>query len=152
MATPDRSLIDATNQTFWDITNYKRGQRLDMNDPQDRAMAERWRQIYAQVSEYRTNAWNRANQVLEESMKPGMQVQPYVLVIIDDSPGATGQVIAQTFPRRANLDVQYQFDTDQVDKYTYAAAFDFTQKTDGPVADTFAIVRRKQQMPVSGWR
>jgi len=151
MATPDRSLIDATNQTFWAITNYKPGQRLNMADPQDRQMAQRWNQIYAQVSEYRTRAWNRANQVLEESMKPGMEVQPYVLVLIDDSPGGTGQVLAQTFPRRANLDVQYQWDIDQVDKYTYASMFDFTQKTDGPVADTFAIVRRRQMMPVSGW-
>lgn len=151
MALPDRVLIDATNQTFWAITNYKPGQRLNMRDPQDAAMAERWKEIFQQVLEYRTRAWNRANQVLEESMKPGMTVQPYILVIIDDNPGGTGQVLAQTFPRRGNLDVQYAWDIDQVDKYTYAAMFDFTKKVDGPIADAFAITKRRQAMPVSGW-
>ena len=155
MATPDRVLIDATNQTFWDITNYKVGQRLNINDPQDAAMAERWKEIFKRVLDYRTRAWNSANQVLEESMQSGRVVQPYVLVIIDDSPGspdrAPGQVIAQTFPRRTNLDVQYAWDIDQVDKYRYAAAFDFTQKTDGPIADAFSATRRRQ-MAVSGWR
>ena len=152
MATPDRVLIDATNQIFWDITNYKPGQRLNPSaDPQDAVMAERWKEIFKQVLDYRTRALNRANQVLEESMQPGGTVQPYILVIIDDNPGGTGQVLAQTFPRRANLDVMYEWDIDQVDKYTYAAAFDFTQKTDGPIADAFAVVKRRQ-MTVSGWR
>jgi len=146
MATPDRVLIDATNQTFWDLTNYKRGQRLDINDPQDWAYAQQWKEIYEQVKDYRTRAWTRANEVLEESMKPGMTVQPYVLIV----QRRDGQVIAQTFPRRANLDVQYAWDIDQTNDYTYAAAFDFSQKTDGPVADAFAVTRRKQ-MAVSGW-
>ena len=152
---PDRVLIDATNQTFWDITNYKPGQRLNIHDPQDAAMAERWKEIFKQVLDYRTRASNSANQILEDSMQSGQQVQPYVLVIIDKSPGrpdqAPGQVIAQTFPRRANLDVMYEWDIDQVDKYRYAAMFDFTQKTDGPIADAFSVVRRRQ-MAVSGWR
>lgn len=147
MATPDRVLIDATNQTFWDITNYKPGQRLNMRDPQDAAMAERWKEIFKQVLDYRTRAWNRANEVLEDSMQAGREVQPYVLVV----ERRDGRTISQTFPRRANLDVQYAWDIDQTNDYTYAAAFDFTQKTDGPIADAFAVVRGRR-MAVSGWR
>lgn len=141
-----RALIDATNQAFWDITNYKPGQRLDMSDPQDRDMARRWLDIYKEFQEYRLRGFHRAYKVLQESMQASRTVEPYVLVVeIPD-----GRLTSQTFPSRANLDVQYKRTIDQTENYTYAAMFDFEQKIDGLIADMFATVRR-QQIAARGW-
>lgn len=142
----DRVLIDATNQTFWQITNYKPGQRLDLSIPQDREMAERWREIYKQVEEYRRRATRRANEILDASLQPSQILQPYVLIV----ERRNGTLTPQVFASRANLDVQYTWTIDQTEDYTYAAMFDFTQKTDGPTADTFSVTRRRR-MAVSGW-
>lgn len=48
-AQPDRRLIDETNARFWDRTNYKRGQKLDMSIAADRKMAKVWMEIFHEV-------------------------------------------------------------------------------------------------------
>ena len=43
------ALIAFTNELFWQRTNYKRGQKLDMSNPKDVEMAKIWRQIFDEV-------------------------------------------------------------------------------------------------------
>lgn len=44
-----RQLVVEANQRFWDRTHYKRGQRLDPSDPEDRAKMPIWMRIYRDV-------------------------------------------------------------------------------------------------------
>jgi hypothetical protein len=46
---PDRRLIDATNDRFWQTTNYKPGQKLDMSIAEDRKMAKVWMKIFHEL-------------------------------------------------------------------------------------------------------
>ncbi len=139
-AVTDRVLIDTTNETFWQITRYKPGQRLDMSDPQDRVMSKRWLDIYAQIRGHRDRATSLARRVLNET------VTPYILVIEKRD----GTLTHQKFERRGNLEVQYFWILDQPERYTYLALFDFTKNRDAPIMDQFALSKR-QQMATSGW-
>lgn len=134
----DRALISATNETFWKITRYKPGQRLDMTDRRDRAMSKTWLDIYAQVKGHRDRATSLAQRTLNET------VTPYILVVEQRD----GSLRPQVFQGRGNLDVQYTWLLDQPQLYTYLAAFDFTQKRDAPLYDQFALTRRSQ---VAAW-
>lgn len=132
-STADRSLVDATNRVFWEITKHKPGQRLDMSDPRDRAMSKRWMEIYAQVRGHRDRATQLARSVLKKTGSP------YVLVVEQRD----GKLVHQTFPSRNHLDVMYLWYQDQPEDYTYLATFDFT-KFDVLQEDEFALSRRKQ--------
>lgn len=135
----DRVLINATNATFWAITQYKPGQRLDMSDPKDREMAKVWMDVYGQIRSRRDRATSLARQA----------VSPYILVIEKRD----GTLTHQEFERRANLDVQYTWLVDQPEYYTYLAMFDFTKNRVAPIIDQFALSKRQQiqQMATSGW-
>src|SRR5262245_12770258 len=122
MAT-DRTLIDATNATFWQITQYKPGRRLDMSDPKDRAMSKTWLDIYHQVAPHRDRAAALAKQVFAETTRP------YVLII----ERRDGTLTHQEFSYLANLDVQYSWVLVQPEYYTYIAEFDLTQDPNGPL-------------------
>lgn len=139
----DRVLINATNVTFWEITKYKPGQKLDMSDPKDRAMAKVWMDVYGQIRGRRDRAAQLAQQVLNETGTP------YILVIEQRD----GSLVHQEFPRRGNLDVQFTWIVDQPEYYTYLAAFDFTKNRDAPLYDQFALSKRqqRQQLATSGW-
>lgn len=132
-STVDRSLVDATNRVFWEITKHKPGQRLDMSDSRDRAMSKRWMEIYAQVRGHRDRATQLARSVLKKTGSP------YVLVVEQRD----GKLVHQTFPSRNHLDVMYLWYQDQPEDYTYLATFDFT-KFDVLQEDEFALSRRKQ--------
>lgn len=134
----DRVLINATNATFWEITKYKPGQKLDMSDPKDRAMAKIWMDVYAQIRGRRERATQLAQQVLNET--------PYILVVEKRD----GSLTHQEFPGRVNLDVQYSWLIDQPEYYTYVAMFDFTKDRDVLIQDQFALSKR-QQLATSGW-
>jgi len=136
----DRVLINATNATFWEITKYKPGQKLDMSDPKDRAMAKIWMDVYAQIRGRRERATQLAQQALNET------VTPYILVIEQRD----GSLTHREFERRSNLDVQYSWLLDQPEYYTYLAMFDFTQNRDAPILDQFALSKR-QELATSGW-
>lgn len=142
----DRVLIDATNATFWQITQYKPGKRLVMSDPKDRAMSKAWLDIYAQIKSRRDRATQLARQVLIETATPST-VTPHILIVEQRD----GSLTHQLFPSRGNLDVQYNWVIDQPELYTYLAAFDFTKDEKAPIYDQFAITKRRQQVPVSGW-
>lgn len=142
----DRVLINATNSTFWQITKYKPGQRLNMADPKDREMAKVWMDVYAQIRGRRDRATQLARQVLIETATP-QTITPHILVVEQRDGSFTHQV----FPSRGNLDVQYNWIIDQPERYTYLAAFDFTKDENAPIYDQFAITKRRQQAPVSGW-
>ena len=43
------ALVELTNELFWQRTNYKRGQKLDMSDSQDREMSKIWMEIFREV-------------------------------------------------------------------------------------------------------
>lgn len=128
-ATTDAPLIRATNEAFWQLTKYKRGQKLDMSDPKDREMSKTWSDLYAQIKGHRDRATSLAKRTLNET------VTPYVLVIEQRD----GSLRPQPFERRSNLDVQYTWLLDQPDYYTYLAMFDFTQNRDAPIADEFSL-------------
>lgn len=136
----DRVLINATNETFWQLTRYKPGQQLDMSNPQDRALSKTWLGIYDQVKGRRDRATSAARRTLNET------VTPYVLV----TERRDGSLTSQAFPHRSNLDVQYSWLLDQPDRYTYIAAFDFTKNRSVPLYDQFALLRRSQ-VASSGW-
>lgn len=136
----DGVLISAANQAFWQLTGHKPGQRLDMSDPRDRAMSKTWLDLYDQIQGRRRRATDLARRVVNET------VTPYVLVI--EQPD--GKLVHQTFERRGNLDVQYNWVVDQPQYYAYLAMFDFSQKREAPILDQFAISKR-QQMAASGW-
>lgn len=128
----DRILINATNETFWQITGYKPGKRLNMSIAADRQMAKTWLDIYAQIRGRRERATSTAQRTLNET------VSPYVLVIEQHD----GSLMPQAFAHRGNLDVQYAWVLDQPERYTYLAAFDFTQRRDAPIYDQFALNQR----------
>lgn len=136
----DHVLTNATNATFWQITRYKPGQKLDMSDPQDRSMAKRWMDIYKQVRSHRDRATSLAKRLLNEL------VTPYILVIEQ----RIGSLTHRTFERPGNLAAQYSWLLDQPEKYTYLAMFDFTQNRAAPIRDQFSLSKR-QQMATSGW-
>jgi hypothetical protein len=138
-AVADNVLVHAANETFWRITRYKPGQKLDMSDQRDRAMSKTWLDIYAQVKGHRDRATSRAQRTLNET------VTPYILVV----ERRDGTLNSQALPQRGNLDVQYNWVVDQPDDYTYIAAFDFTKKRDAPIFDQFSLMRRSQT--ISGW-
>jgi len=135
----DNVLVRAANATFWRITRYKPGQKLDMSDQRDRAMSKTWLDIYAQVKGHRDRATSRAQRTLNET------VTPYVLV----TERRDGSLTSQAFPHRGNLDVQYSWTLDQPEAYTYLAMFDFTKNRDAPIFDQFSLRRRSQA--ISGW-
>lgn len=137
----DRVLVRATNAAFWQLTKHKPGQKLDMSDPRDRAMSKTWLDLYAQIKARRDRATTVAQQTVNAA------VTPYVLVV----ERANNTVRPQTFERRTNLDVQYQWMLAQVDDYAYLAMFDFTQRRDAPVADEFSISLRPSATATSGW-
>ena len=139
-AVADDVLTHATNETFWKLTRYKPGQKLDMSNSQDRAMSKTWLDIYAQIKGRRDRATNLAKRILNET------VTPYILIIEQRN----GSLTHQVFPRWTNLDVQYSWLLDQPDYYTYIAAFDFTKNRDAPLYDQFALMRRSQ-VASSGW-
>lgn len=122
----DRSLVDATNRVFWQITKHKPGQRLDMNDPRDRAMSKTWMDIHAQVRGHRDRAAQLARRVRS----------PHVLVIENRD----GSLVHQEFQDQNHLDVMYDWLLDQPEDYTYLAMFDrgALQK------DQFALSRRQR--------
>ena len=139
---PDRVLVNATNEAFWRVTRYKPNQPLDMSDPQDRVMAGRWREIYEQIRGYRTRATAAAQRTHGETRVP------YVLVLQQRD----GNMTSQTFPRRGNLDVQYEWLLDQPEYYTYVAMFDLGANRDAPVRDQFSITQEaRRTRAVSGW-
>ena len=139
----DRVLINATNATFWEITKYKPGQRLDMNDPKDREMSKTWLDIYAQIRGRRARATQLARQALNETGAS------YILVVEQRE----GSFVHRTFPNRGNLDVQYSWLVDRPEYYTYVAMFDFTKNRGAPILDQFALSKRQQiqQLATSGW-
>jgi len=136
----DPILAHTTNAVFWEITKYKRGQPLDMDDPKDREKAKIWLQIYEDLKGRRHRATNLAQRALNET------VTPYILVV----ERRDGSLVHQEFPHKANLDVQYSWLLDQPDYYTYIAAFDFTKNRAAPLYDQFALMQRSQ-VASSGW-
>jgi hypothetical protein len=146
MAT-DRVLIDATNETFWQLTGYKRGQRLDMRDPQDVEKAKTWRDIYSQLAEHRTHATQAAQSLATE------RKIPYIVVVEQRNPQERfGNLHTTAFETRNAMDVQYVWALEQPDYYTYLAAFDFTINPNAPVYDQFAVIYRlKSGTMTSGW-
>src|SRR5574341_1253972 len=44
-----REIIDEVNARFWNRTEYKRGEKLDMSIPEDREQAKIWRQLLEEV-------------------------------------------------------------------------------------------------------
>lgn len=136
----DRVLIDATNETFWQITNYKRGQKLDMSNAQDRVMAKTWLDIFGQIRGHRDRATAVAQRTQNET------ATPYVLVVEHRD----GSFNPQAFANRNNLDEQYSWVLGQPDSYTYVAAFDFKQRRDAPLYDQFALSVRRRAA-TSGW-
>lgn len=136
----DRVLIDATNEAFWQITDYKRGQRLNMSIPQDREMAQVWLDIYRQIITHRDRAAEAARQIANER---GL---PYVVV----AERRDGSLQSNVFENRSSLEVQYFWARDQPDLYTYLAAFDFTTNPSDPIYHQFALLQR-QRAAVSGW-
>lgn len=143
----DRILINATNETFWQITGYKPGQRLNMSIAADRQMAKTWLDIYAQIRGHRERATQTAQRTRNEV------ATPYILVIEH----ADGSLAPQAFQESGDLDVQFVWQLGQPETYTYLAAFDFSKRSDAPVIDQFALSVRKQQQrqqqaATSGWR
>ena len=136
----DRVLINAANETFWQITRYKPGQQLDMTDPRDRAMSKTWLEIYGQILGHRTAATDLATRVFSEA------AAPYVIVVEKRD----GTLTHLKLESRGNLDVQYSWLVDQPEYYTYIAMFDFTSNRDAPILDQFALSKR-QQTAASGW-
>ena len=136
----DGVLVRATNEAFWQKTGYKRGQPLDMSIKRDRAMSKTWLDLYQHNKARRDRATSVAQRAVNEL------VNPYVLVTEERD----GTLRPQTFPQRANLDVQYTWLVDQPEFYAYVAMFDFTQRKDRPLFDQFALTKR-EQTPISGW-
>ena len=136
----DGVLVRATNEAFWQKTDYKRGQPLDMSIKRDRELSKTWLDLYQQNKARRDRATSVAQRMLNET------VNPYVLVI----EARDGTLQPQTFPQRTNLDVQYTWLVDQPEFYAYVAMFDFTQRKDRPLFEQFALTKR-EQTPVSGW-
>lgn len=127
-----RVLVDTANQVFWQITQHKPGQRLDMADPRDRAMSKTWLDIYGQVRGHRDRAAQLARRVFHEAGRP------YVLV----AERRDGSLTHQELPDRSRLEVMYEWRLDQPTDYTYLAMFDFTQNRDVPINDQFALSKR----------
>ena len=50
-ATARDAAVQETNRRFWEQTGYKPGQKLDMADPNDRAMSRTWMSIFRMVQE-----------------------------------------------------------------------------------------------------
>lgn len=136
----DRVLIDATNETFWEITKYKPGKRLDMSNARDHEMAKTWLDIFRQIRGHRDRATAAAQRTLNET------TTPYVLVVEHSD----GSLSPQALPARNNLDEQYTWILGQPENYTYVAAFDFTRRHDAPIYDQFALSVRKRAA-TSGW-
>ena len=122
------NLVNETNGRFWWQTNYKIGQRLDMSDPKDRAMAKVWLSIYASVRNHRESAQREARRIYGESFTPQ-------ILVFERPDGSRGQA---TFPDRRRLDAQYDWSVNQIDTYRYIAAFDLAQDPNGPIADSFS--------------
>ena len=143
----DRVLIDATNETFWQLTGYKRGQRLDMSIPQDIEMAKTWRDIYRQIAEHRTHATQAAQSLFAERRIP------YIVVVEKRNPDQRfGNLHTTVYETRNAMNAQYQWALVQPDFYTYLAAFDFNVDMNAPVADQFAVIHRlRSGIVTSGW-
>ena len=122
------NLVDETNGRFWAQTGHKKGRKLDMSDPTDRAMAKVWLAIYAAVRGHRENALREAQRLYGETFTPHM-------LVFERPDGSRRQA---TFASRGRLDTQYNWHVNQIDTYRYIAAFDFTQNTTGPVYDSFS--------------
>jgi hypothetical protein len=124
----DATLTNETNARFWRRTRHKPGQRLDMTDPRDRAMAKVWLDVFAEVRNYRDSATREARRLYNETLTP-------YLLVIQERDGSTRPFIYQ---HRGNLDVQYAWVVDQMpDRYTYLAAFDLTRQAE-PIYDHFS--------------
>jgi hypothetical protein len=143
----DRVLINATNETFWQITGYKRGQRLDMSIPQDFEMAKRWRSIYAELQQHKTRALQAA-----QALSADRHI-PFVMVVERKDPNAQfGNLLSTVYETRNSLMTQYQWGVDQTDFYSYIAAYDFTVDPNGPVMEQFAVLERlRSGAMTSGW-
>lgn len=135
-----RVLVDTANQVFWELTQHKPGQRLDMSDARDRAMSKRWLDIYGQVRGHRDRATQLARHVFNEAGRP------YILVV----ERRDGSLVHQELPDRSRLEVMYEWRLDQPEDYTYLAMFDFTQNRDVPIYDQFALSKRRPTV-ASGW-
>jgi hypothetical protein len=48
-SSPDRRLVEETNNRFWQRTHYKPGQKLDMSIAEDRRQSKVWMQIFHEV-------------------------------------------------------------------------------------------------------
>jgi hypothetical protein len=136
----DRTLVDAANQVFWQITGHKPGQRLDMSDPQDRALSKTWMDVYGQVRGHRDRAAQIARRARDQTGNP------YVLVV----EGRDGSLTHQEFPSRNHLDVMYTWRHDQPEDYTYLAMFDVARDGTAPIRDAFSLSER-QRATASGW-
>jgi hypothetical protein len=139
------NLVNETNGRFWAQTGHKRGQRLDMSDPNDRAMAKVWLTLYAAVLSYRDSVYREARRMYGESFTPNM-------LIFERPDGSRGHT---TFANREHLDVQYNWAVDQIDTYKYIAAFDFTQDPNAPIHDSFSPYAyewdRRQSITAGAW-
>jgi len=71
-----KALDQETNQRFWDQTQYKPGQSLDMTDARDRQMAKVWLEIFHQVErEANAGAWQPPPRMMPPPIpRPGHRV------------------------------------------------------------------------------
>lgn len=136
----DRILIDATNATFWQLTNYKPGKRLDMSIADDRKMAKIWIDIYREIRGHQDRATQVALRTQAETHAP------YILVV----ERRDGSISPQAIRDRGDLDVQYTWQLSQPEIYTYVAAYDLARRNDAPLYHQFALAVRQQQAATGG--
>lgn len=124
------NLTRETDTLFWDRTGHKPGQKLDMSDPKDRAMAKIWMRIYGEVRGHRDRATILARRI------HGEIGAPYVFVV--ERPD--GSLNHLPFQDRGQLDAQFNAAIDHPDQHPhrYVASFDFMTNPRGPVDDRFA--------------
>lgn len=77
MADPaPRSLVVETNERFWNLTGYKRGQRLSRSDPADVRMMPVWMDIYRQVVRERAALGTGPDQPIVQPTPPAVRPVP----------------------------------------------------------------------------
>jgi hypothetical protein len=126
-ADDDRAtLFKRVNRRFWARTNYKPGQRLDMADPNDRAMAKVWLRVLAEIEQ--EDAAGSAT--LATLAVPREQARSFAqhaeARVVGAAVRASGQWYTPTFATTAEaaawLDRVRAYPTD----FAYAAYFDKT--------------------------
>lgn len=118
------TLFKRTNRLFWARTKYKFGQRLDMDNPKDRAMAKVWLSILAELQREEAVIEEVLSALREQSKTLAQRAETNIVGVAVSATGS--QWFTPAFQELAEAEAWLARVSADPTSFLYAAYFDKT--------------------------